>query len=117
MQLEAYRDQYATMFHNGRNVVVLSVSTDADTTLAAWAREKDFPLLFGSDPEGTMARRYGAFNERAKLDVRYVYVIDPQGKIAYTAKPFRALTQDAYTDLAAAVDRVAPKRSAEDAKP
>jgi peroxiredoxin len=47
--MEAYRDQYATLFNNGKKVVVLGISTDADTTLAAWAREGSFPFLFVSD--------------------------------------------------------------------
>ena len=31
--MEAYRDQYATLFNNGRGVVVLGMSVDPDTTL------------------------------------------------------------------------------------
>ena len=38
--MEAYRDQYATIFNSGKKVIVLGISADADTTLAAWAREK-----------------------------------------------------------------------------
>jgi len=36
--MEAYRDQYATLFNNGRKVVVLGISVDADTTLASWTQ-------------------------------------------------------------------------------
>jgi hypothetical protein len=36
--MEAYRDQYATMFNGGKKVVLLGVSVDPDTMLAAWAR-------------------------------------------------------------------------------
>ncbi len=39
VQMDAYRDQYAKLF--GDNVKLLAVSTDADTTLAAWARERN----------------------------------------------------------------------------
>ena len=31
--MEAYRDQYATLFNNGRKVVVIGISVDADTCL------------------------------------------------------------------------------------
>jgi len=45
--MEAYRDQYAKLFNNGRHVVVLAVSVDADTTLAAVMRlnSVDFPTF------------------------------------------------------------------------
>ena len=56
--MEAYRDQYATLFNNGRNVAVVGISVDADTTLASWARDEDFPVLFASDPGGKVGQLY-----------------------------------------------------------
>jgi peroxiredoxin len=111
--MEAYRDQYATLFNGGRDVVVIAISVDPDTTLASWAREKDFPVLFASDPGGVVGRRYGAFNAKANLDDRSLFVIAPDGKVAYRAQPFRELVASAYTDLAAAVDRLAPPGGAD----
>ena len=106
--MEAYRDQYATLFNNGHEVAVIAVSVDADTTLAAWAAEESFPMLFASDPGGTVGKRYGAFDEKNKLDNRSLYVIGPDGRVAYHTPNFRVLSQGAYTELAAAVDKVAP---------
>jgi peroxiredoxin Q/BCP len=34
---------------------------------------------------------------------RHLYVIDPQGRIAYIARPFNQMSEDAYTALGAAV--------------
>ena len=109
--MEAYRDQYATLFNNGRRVAVIAVSVDADTTLAAWAREQDFPMLFASDPGGAVGKRYGAFDEKNKLDNRSLYVIGPDGRVAYHTPNFRVLSPGAYTELAAAVDRLSPPPS------
>ncbi len=106
--MEAYRDQYATLFNNGRNVVVIGVSVDADTTLASWAREKDFPILFASDPLGKVGQLYGAYAEKNKTDNRSLFVIRPDGRVAYVAKPFKVLSPAAYTELAAVVDSLAP---------
>ena len=106
--MEAYRDQYATLFNNGRKVVVLAVSVDPDTALLSWARDESFPMLFASDPGGEVGRRYGAFDVKNKLDDRSLFVIAPDGRIAYLAKPFRQMAAEAYRDLAAAVDRVSP---------
>ncbi|MFL5574514.1 MAG: redoxin domain-containing protein [Gemmatimonadaceae bacterium] len=104
--MEAYRDQYATLFNNGRRVVVLGVSVDPDTALHSWARDASFPMLFASDPGGAVGRRYGSFDAKNELDDRSLYVIAPDGRIAYRAKPFRQLSADAYAELGAAVDRV-----------
>jgi len=106
--MEAYRDQYATLFNNGRNVVVLAVSVDPDTTLASWARDASFPLLFGSDPGSVVGRRYAAYDEKNKVDDRSLYVIGPDGRVAYHTRPFRQMAADAYTELAAVVDRLSP---------
>jgi peroxiredoxin Q/BCP len=106
--MEAYRDQYATLFNNGRKVTVLGISVDADTTLASWAREEDFPVLFASDPGGKVGQLYAAYDAKNKLDNRSLFVVGPDGRIAYVTKPFKVLTPSAYTELAAIVDSLAP---------
>ena len=106
--MEAYRDQYATLFNNGRKVVVLGISVDADTTLASWARDEDFPVLFASDPGGRVGQAYAAYDAKNKLDNRSLFVVGPDGRIAYVTKPFKVLTPSAYTELAAVVDSLAP---------
>ena len=111
--MEAYRDQYATLFNNGRNVVVIGISVDADTTLASWAREEDFPVLFASDAGGKVGQLYAAFDTKNKVDNRSLFVVRPDGRIAYVTKPFKVLTPSAYTDLAAVVDSLAPPPKAE----
>jgi len=111
--MEAYRDQYATLFNNGRNVTVIGVSVDPDTALASWARDEDFPVVFASDPDGAVGQRYDAFDAKNKLDNRSLFVIRPDGRIAYVTKPFKVLTPSAYTELAAVVDSLAPPPKAE----
>ena len=106
--MEAYRDQYATLFNGGRNVVVLGVSVDADTTLASWAREASFPMLFGSDTAGHVGRLYGAYDEARKLDDRSLFVIGPDGRVAHVMRPFNQLSARAYAELAAVVDSLSP---------
>jgi peroxiredoxin len=105
--MEAYRDQYATLFNNGRKVV-LGISVDADTTLASWARDEDFPVLFASDPGSKVGQLYGAYDTKYKVDNRSLFVIRPDGRIAYVTKPFKVLVPSAYSELAAVVDSLAP---------
>jgi peroxiredoxin len=101
--MEAYRDQYAKLFNGGKGVVVIATSVDPDTTLASWAHDSSFPILFASDVGGAIGRAYGVYNPSLKLDTRAVFVIGPDGKITYRATPFHELSADAYTELAAAV--------------
>jgi peroxiredoxin len=103
--MEAYRDQYAKLFNNGRNVVVLGVSVDPDTTLAAWARETSYPGLYASDSGQVIGKLYGSI--RGTIDTRNLFVIGPDGRIAHRMTPFNVLSQDAYTELDKAVDQAA----------
>jgi thioredoxin-dependent peroxiredoxin len=99
--MEAYRDQYATLFNNGKKVVVIGISTDADTTLASWANSSGFPNLFASDPDQTVAKLYGSAD--GKSDTRNVFVVDPEGRITARIMKFNVLSAEAYTELGKAV--------------
>jgi len=103
--MEAYRDQYATLFNSGKKVVVIGISVDPDTTQAAWARELGTPVLFGSDPDQKVATLYGAIRPNVKFNMRHLYVIGPDGRIAHKMVPFNELSGDSYTQLGAAVKR------------
>jgi peroxiredoxin len=104
--MEAYRDQYAKLFNNGRNVVVLAVSVDADTALASWARDLQTPVLFASDVGQTVGKLYGS--TRGAVDNRSLFVIDPSGRIVKRMQPFNELAQTSYDELQAAVQQTLP---------
>jgi peroxiredoxin Q/BCP len=106
--MEAYRDQYATLFNNGRKVAVISISVDADTTQASWARDENFQMLFASDGGGKVGSLYDTYDATRKQDTRTLFVVDPDGKVAYIARPFRVLVAAAYTDLGAVIDKLEP---------
>jgi peroxiredoxin len=109
--MEAYRDQYATLFNNGQNVVVIGISVDTDTTLASWAREKDFPMLFASDASGEAGKKYASYDAERHTDTRNLFVVAPDGRVAHVMLSFKALSPDAYAELAAAVDTLAPRHA------
>src|SRR5712664_4246784 len=108
IQMNAYRDQYAQVFKNGRNVVLLAISADVDTALASWARDADYPVLFGSDTGSAVGKAYGAYNAQYKLDNRNLFVVGPDGRIAYRATPFREIDPTSYTELGAAINKLVP---------
>ena len=104
-QMQAYRDRYSQLFHQGKNVTLIAISTDADTTLAAWAKEQGFPFYFASDMGGKVGTTYGAFvNQYGGVDMRLLYVVGPDGKITYRAQPFKELVEASYTDLGHEID-------------
>lgn len=109
-QMESYRDKYAELFRSGRQVTLIAISTDPSDAQQAWARDANFPMLFGSDVGGPVGTLYGAFMSANGIDNRYLYVIDPDGKISYAAKPFKQMVDAAYTDLGAAVAKAAGGR-------
>ncbi len=104
--MEAYRDQYATLFNGGKKVIVLGVSVDADTTLAAWMHESSFPFVFASDVGQKVGTMYGS--TRGKLDSRNLFVIGPDGRITYRVIGFNVLSKQAYEDLGKAVAATLP---------
>ncbi|MFN2570141.1 MAG: redoxin domain-containing protein [Gemmatimonadales bacterium] len=106
--MNAYRDQYAQLFKNGRNVVLIAISIDSDTGLASWARDAEYPFLFASDSNSAVGKAYGAFNAQSKLDNRNLFVVGPDGRIAYRATPFREIDPTAYTELRGAIGKLVP---------
>lgn len=106
-QMESYRDKYAELFRGGRKVTLISISTDSSSAQQAWAHDANFPMMFGSDVGGPVGTLYGAFMSDRNMDNRYLYVIGPDGKITYTAKPFKQMTDVAYTEMGAAIAKAA----------
>ncbi|HXF96409.1 MAG TPA: redoxin domain-containing protein [Gemmatimonadales bacterium] len=110
--MQAYRDQYAQLFKNGRGVVLIAISADPDTALASWARDLEAPYLFASDTGTAVGRLYGALASRPGLTNRNLFVVGPDGRIAYRAVPFREIDPAAYTELGAAIEKLVPADTA-----
>ncbi|MEP7087501.1 MAG: redoxin domain-containing protein [Gemmatimonadota bacterium] len=103
VQMESYRDRYATLFAGGKGIVVVSISTDADTMQQSWARDANFPMVFVSDSAGTIGKAYGVIDAKNHYDTRVAFVLAPDGRISYRALPFKELTETAYSELGSAV--------------
>ncbi len=104
--MDAYRDQYATIFGDTSKVQLLAISVDPDTMQAAWAGEKSYqPWTFLSDSGAKVGTAYGATRAipNGLLDNRTAFVIDRKGKIVHVMAPFRETDPTAYTELTAAI--------------
>jgi peroxiredoxin Q/BCP len=107
--MEAYRDQYASVFRGGRGVTVIGISDDSVEELGSWAADADFPVLFAQDEGHTVAESYGlGLRTSGNIASRSVIVVGPDGKIAWVTERFREIDPTAYDELGAEVDRVAP---------
>ena len=110
--MQAYRDQYARLFNDGRNVVVMGISNDAPEELASWLYDADFPFVFASDAANdgaTYAAFGGGLRSNNMVDSRSVIVVGPDGRIAGVIPQFRQVDATAYDELAAMVDEVTPE--------
>ena len=101
--MEAYRDQYATIFNGGKGVAVIGISTDDDTVQYNWARDSRFPVYFASDPAAKVVKLYDVKYPLVNMARRVVFVIDAGGKITHVMNPFKEQVADAYTELGGAV--------------
>lgn len=100
-ELHKFRDEYDTLFGDG--VVVLPISVDDADSHASWARDDSFPFRMVADTELTVAELYGSRAEGRPVASRTVFVIAPDGKVAWRDMRFNALSEKAYTALAEAV--------------
>ena len=110
--MTAYRDQYASLFHGGRNVVLIGISNDSPQELASWLKDADFPFLFASDAANdgaTYAAFGGGLRPNNMVDSRAVIVVGPDGRIAGVIPRFRQVDPTAYEELGAIIDEVTPE--------
>lgn len=110
--MTAYRDQYASLFNAGQNVVLIGISNDSPEELGSWLKDADFPFLFASDAANdgaTYAAFGGGLRDNNMIDSRSVIVVGPDGRIAGVIPQFRQVDPQAYDELAEIIDRVTPE--------
>jgi peroxiredoxin len=106
--MQAYRDQYASLFNNGQGVVVIGISNDAAPAHAEWLAADDFPFLFATDNAGRTYESFGGVSrDDDRPGTRAVIIVGPDGRIAHVIPAFLQTDPRAYEELGAAVDRIA----------
>jgi peroxiredoxin len=65
---------------------LLGISVDGAWCHAAFAKDRKlhFPLLADFEPKGEVARRYGVYRAKEGCSERALFVIDSQGKVAWS---------------------------------
>lgn len=107
--MTAYRDQYASLFNDGQNVVLIGISDDPADALYSWAKDLDYQGLFGSDAGNKAFRAFGGTpRDNGQVGSRAVIVIDKEGNIDYVVPTFNQNDPVAYEDLAKEIDKLSP---------
>jgi peroxiredoxin len=110
--MTAYRDQYASLFHDGQNVVLIGISNDSPEALQSWLKDLDFPFVFASDAANdgaTYTKFGGSLRANGSVESRTVIVIGPDGRVAGVIPQFHQVDPKAYEELGAMIDKVTPQ--------
>lgn len=67
---------------DGLGAVVYALSLDDVADLARFAEEQKLPFQLLSDPDGSVARKYGVLGERGFAN-RVTFVLGPDGKVRH----------------------------------
>ncbi len=84
-QMSGYESDLKTFEDAG--AVVLGVSIDAQPAKAAWAKTLgpiSYDLLSDFHPHGEVAAKYGVFRPKEGFSERAIFVIDKQGRVAWS---------------------------------
>lgn len=108
--MTAYRDQYASIFNEGRDVVLVGISSDPVEELASWLGDDDFPFLMASDETSSVFASFGGTpRANGMVGSRAVIVVGPDGRVAHVIDSFNQNDPMAYDELAQAIDKVTPQ--------
>ena len=108
--MTAYRDQYASVFKDGQNVVMIGISDDSPEVLHSWAKDADFQFLFGSDAGNDGFIAFGGVpRDNGQVGSRAVIVIDTEGRISSVTDVFNQNDPMAYEQLARDIAAVTPE--------
>jgi peroxiredoxin len=87
---------------------VLGISIDPQPAKAAWAKSLgpiSYDLLSDFHPHGEVADRYGVFRPKEGFSERAIFVIDKQGKVAWS-KVYAIPEQPPNAEVLAALERL-----------
>lgn len=109
-QMHAWENDHAEL--HARDAVVLGVSTDPQPSKAAWAKSigVSFDLLSDFHPKGEVARKYGVYRDAEGFAERAVFVIDKNGKIAWS-RVYAMPEQPDNRDVIEALDALVQTKS------
>jgi thioredoxin-dependent peroxiredoxin len=76
----------------------VGISADAPERNLAWARELKLPFKLLTDKDGTVSRRWGAWDDTWNLPKRITFVVDRAGRIRHVEPGSLAIETDRTLD-------------------
>lgn len=104
-ELRALRDRYAELTAGGTRV--LALTCDTVFTLRTFAEAEGLPFPVASDfwPHGEIAEAYGVFDDQVGCALRASFLLDAEGRVAWSVVNQLGDARD-VDDHLAAVDRL-----------
>jgi peroxiredoxin Q/BCP len=99
-EMQTFTERYDELF--GEGVVVAGISSDSVDSHVRFAQSLGVPFKLLSDLDLAVARKYGSAGSEGRAR-RSVYLIDRNGKVAYSNLRFNALDPTSYSELKKAV--------------
>ena len=87
---------------SGPEVVLVAISTDSVSTHRRFAQSLNLPFRLLSDPEQRVSKQYASKDPNG-YNRRTVYVVGPDGRVAFRNLQFNALDPKDYAELRNAV--------------
>jgi peroxiredoxin Q/BCP len=103
IQMRHYRDAYKEIFNGGKGVTLLAISTDSVKDIASWAADSGFQWTFLADVNKDAGTKYAAATA-SRYEKRILFVVAPNGKIAFVMSPFNELDATSYETLTKAIN-------------
>jgi peroxiredoxin Q/BCP len=103
-EMRTFAEQYDSLF--GTDVVLVAISTDSLETHRRFAQSLKLPFRLLSDPDQRVSKQY-ASKDPDGYNRRTIYVIGPDGRVAFRNLQFNALDPQDYAELRSAIKSTA----------
>lgn len=98
------RDNFAAL--GALNARVVGISGDYVFSHFEWAKHHELPFTLASDHKHEVAKAYGVYDEPSGHDRRTVFVVAPDGKIAYEDLAYSVRDDGSFDKLKAALAKL-----------
>jgi peroxiredoxin Q/BCP len=99
-EMQTFAQHYDSLL--GPDVVVVAISTDSVSTHRRFAQSLNLPFRLLSDPDQRVSKQY-ASKDPDGYNRRTVYVVGPDGRVAFRNLQFDALDPKDYAELRTAI--------------
>jgi len=98
------RDNFGAL--SGLGATVFGISGDYVFSHREWAKYHNLQFSLLSDHSHQVAKTYTSYNPESGMNLRTVYVIDRQGKIAYIDLAYKAGESESFENLKGALAKL-----------